>query len=586
MSGTAGGGGLSAVPFKYIHYVDFEFQAGRGNRPEVVCMVVREARSGETRRYWQDELHQMPRAPFETGSDAVMVAHAAQAELGCFKARDWPLPRYVLCTYAEFRAQTNGARRNASLLDALSFHNLPHIEASLKESMRDLVLRGGWSTEEAKQILDYCESDVSALGALLPAMADSIDWRRASIRGEYTGAVASMEHAGVPIDLRLLRKTRRKWPDIRVELIAEVDTTYGVYDGETFKRDRFSRWLRKMGIQWPRLDSGLLDLSDDAFKEQETAWPVVAPLRELRNTVRQADLDGLKVGPDGRARTSLRPFASVTGRNQPSTTSFPFGTPKWERGYIAPSQDRDLAYVDFVSQEIGIAAGLSGDERLIAAYLGGDSYIEFAKQAELVPPDATRYSHPVVRNACKVVVLGLNYGMGPESMALQAGITVADARELIARHKRTYRAFWKWSDDMVEAAILARKMQTVFGWPRRLVGGERLTSIRNFPMQANGAEMMRIAAIGAVRAGIEVCAPVHDAFLIAAPAERLEQDVEAMREIMTQAGMLVCGVPIRTEAKLIRYPNRYMEERGIEMWNRVMRLANFPEAQFSGPATV
>jgi DNA polymerase I len=580
------GGGLQAAPFKCINCVDFEFRGARGNRPEVVCMVVREIRSDVTRRYWRDELLRMSRAPFETGSDAVMVGHAVQAELGCFYALDWPLPKYVLDTYAEFRVQTNGARRNASLLDALALYNLPHIEASLKDSMRDLVLRGDWSREGITQILDYCEADVDALGALLPAMASSIDWSRAVIRGDYTKAVASMEHAGVPIDLSLLRRLRRKWPKVRMELIAEVDGVYGVYDGDTFKRDRFSRLLRKTGVPWPRLESGLLDLSDDAFKLQELAWPSIAPLRELRNTVRQRDLDGLQVGHDARARTSIRPFAAVTGRNQPSTTSFPFGTAKWMRGFIAPSPERDLAYIDFCCQEIGIAAGLSGDEKLIAACLDGDPYISFAKQAMLVPPDATKCSHPVMRNACKVVFLGLNYGMGAEAIALQAGITVAQARELIALHKRTYRIFWKWSDDMVEAALLAKKMQSVFGWIRRLVGGERLTSLRNFPMQSNGAEMMRVAAIGAMRAGIEVCAPVHDAFLIAAPPDRLERDVETMREIMTQTGIVVCGVPIRTEAKLIRYPNRYMEERGIEMWNRVIRLANIPSAHFNGKATV
>jgi DNA polymerase-1 len=34
--------------------------------------------------------------------------------------------------------------------------------------------------------------------------------------------------------------------------------------------------------------------------------------------------------------------------------------------------------------------------------------------------------------------------------------------------------------------------------------------------------MMRLAAIAATEVGIEVCAPVHDAFLIAAPLERLD----------------------------------------------------------------
>jgi DNA polymerase-1 len=583
MSAQKKGGGLRAVPFKYIHCVDFEFQAGRGNRPEVVCMVVHEVRGGVTRRYWQDELYLMKQAPFETGDDAVTVAYAAQAELSCFLVLGWQFPVNIVDLYPEFRAVINGTERKASLLSALAHYNLPHIEASLKESMIDLVLRGDWDAEEKNQVLGYCVLDVVALGALLPEMAASIDWPRALIRGQYSAAVAFIEHVGVPIDNGLLRRVRKRWPRIRRELIAEVDADYGVYDSETFKRDRFSRWLRGQGISWPRLASGLLDLSDDAFKLQESVWPQIARLRELRNTVRQADLDGLQVGSDSRARTSLRPYSAVTGRNQPSTTKSPHALSKWMRGFI---KGEALAYIDWYAQEIAIAAGLSGDERLIAAYLGGDIYIAFAREAGLVPTDATKHSHSAIRNACKVVVLGLNYGMGAYSMALQAGITVAQAQELIALHKRTYRRFWKWSDDMVEAALLARSQRTVFGWPRRLIGGERLTSIRNFPMQANGAEMMRLAAIGAMRAGIEVCAPVHDAFLIAAPPDRLEHDVEVMRDIMTQAGIVVSGLPLRTEAKLIRYPNRYMEDRGIDMWNRVMRLANISEAHFSGEATV
>ena len=36
-------------------------------------------------------------------------------------------------------------------------------------------------------------------------------------------------------------------------------------------------------------------------------------------------------------------------------------------------------------------------------------------------------------------------------------------------------------------------------------------------MQANGAEMLRLACCLATERGIEVCAPVHDAVLICAP---------------------------------------------------------------------
>ena len=76
-----------------------------------------------------------------------------------------------------------------------------------------------------------------------------------------------------------------------------------------------------------------------------------------------------------------------------------------------------LAYVDFSSQEMGIAAALSGDAALLEAYRSGDVYLSFAKQAGLAPPDATKASHGEVRDRCKAVVLGTLYGMGPETLA-------------------------------------------------------------------------------------------------------------------------------------------------------------------------
>ena len=65
-----------------------------------------------------------------------------------------------------------------------------------------------------------------------------------------------------------------------------------------------------------------------------------------------------------------------------------------------------------------------------------------------------------------------------------------------------------------------------------LSGEINTRSLANFPMQANGAEMMRIAMIQMVKEGIEVCAPVHDAFLIEAPLEKLEKSVHKAQEIM------------------------------------------------------
>jgi len=125
--------------------------------------------------------------------------------------------------------------------------------------------------------------------------------------------------------------------------------------------------------------------------------------------------------------------------------------------------------------------------------------------------------------------------------------------------------------------MLTNKIQTVFGWRYHIGREPNPRSLMNFPMQANGAEMMRIAAIAGTEAGIEVCAPVHDAFLIAAPLSRFDEDVAAMQAIMSEAGRYVTGgLDIRTDADVIRWPDRYMDERGEVMWRKVIGLLDEP----------
>ena len=92
-------------------------------------------------------------------------------------------------------------------------------------------------------------------------------------------------------------------------------------------------------------------------------------------------------------------------------------------------------------------------------------------------------------------------------------------------------------------------------------------------MQANGAEMLRLACCLGTEWGIEICAPVHDAVLIIAPLERLCADVARMQDAMREASRIVLdGFELRTDAILVRHPDRFMDERGIVMWQRVMTL--------------
>ncbi len=64
-------------------------------------------------------------------------------------------------------------------------------------------------------------------------------------------------------------------------------------------------------------------------------------------------------------------------RNQPSNANFVFGPAKWIRGLIRPPEGYGLAYIDFSSQEIAIAASLSGDELMMRGYAEGDPYLAY-----------------------------------------------------------------------------------------------------------------------------------------------------------------------------------------------------------------
>jgi DNA polymerase I len=562
--------------FREVVAVDFEFIATAGNRPTPVCLVAHELRSGRRFRMWEDQFGPAP--PYATGSDVLFVAYYASAELGCYRVLGWPMPDRLLDPFTEFRARTNGLdpRAGNSLLGALAYFGLDGMGADEKEDMRALILRGGpWTEDERTAILSYCEGDVEALERLLLAMMPKVDLSRALLRGRYMAAAAAMEHAGTPIDVNTLELFRRHWTDIRDQLIAELDVAYGVFEGRTFKAERFAHYLAVNNIPWPLLESGNLDLSDDTFRQQARAYPAVSALRELRSSLSDLRLNDLAVGTDQRNRAILSAFRSRTGRNQPSNTRFIFGPSVWLRGLIKPPPGHAVAYVDWSQQEIGIAAALSGDEALQAAYRSGDCYLAFAKQAGAVPQDGTKATHGVQRELFKQCMLAVQYGMEWQSLALRIAQPGIVARDLLRAHRQTYRRFWVWSDAAVDQAMLLGVISTVFGWP---VGvGERANprSLRNFPMQANGSEMLRIACCLATERGVEVCAPVHDAVLICARLERIEADVAAMRSAMAEASRIVlAGFELNTDVKIVRWPERYMDPRGAEMWNRVCGLVS------------
>lgn len=568
--------------FAQIWVVDTEYVARDGDCPDPVCVVAHELRSGREERVWlaQGSTHP-PKSipcPYDLGKDVLFVSFMASAELGVHLAQGWNIPCKVLDLYVEHLRITNGKDRphGAGLLGAMTSYGLRSMSAGVKDACRDLIMEGGpWDVGEQERILAYCAVDVAGTRDLFLAMValGHIDLDRALIRGRYMATVARVEQNGVPIDYAGLASLLANRYEVRDALIAQVDVEYGVYTDGSFSAAAFERYLKREGIPWPRLPSGKLALDKETFKERALAYPQLQLLHELRQSLLKLKSNAIQIGDDGRNRVSLMPYRSKTGRNQPSNSKFIFGQPAWWRSFIRPDTGCGLAYLDWDQQEFGIAAALSGDEVMKTAYRSGDPYLAFAKQAGAIPETGTKESHPAERDMFKACVLAVQYGMGAEALGKRIDKPVIEAQDLLMLHRRTYHQFWSWSDQMWETALGRGWIETVFGWRCHLPPEPNERSIRNFPMQANGAEMLRLACINATEAGIEVCAPVHDAVLIHAPLDRLDDDIARMQDIMTHASRVVLGDFAITAGveQVCHYPERFQDKRGAELWSYVAR---------------
>ena len=582
--------------FDRIVAIDTEYTPVIGGHVIPICLVAHEIVSGERIRLWHNELG--PEPPFPTDDRTLYVAYMAAAEVNFFLACGWEPPARVLDLFVEFRNHTNKAlpknlgRQPASLIDALEFFDIRETHGYTvgeKKAMQALAMRGAPFTEQEQQdLLDYCASDVDVLPPLMERLLIHIRARRkapgaprrglvqALHRGRYMTAMAQMEHTGIPIDVATFRWVKEHRLEVMEYLIERGDREYGVFEGTKFRQGLLRKYLAEQGLldTWPRTDKqGHLSTDQDVVKDQARAHPQLENLRQmllLRGTLQDFKL---AVGADGRNGCSLWPFNAATGRNGPSNAEFIFGPSVWWRGLIKPVEGRAIAYVDYSAQEIGIAAALSGDPELLKAVESSDPYLSFAHRAGLVPDGATKQTHPKERGICKVGLLGMNYGMGAHSLAAGTGLSLLQAQALHRQLKRTYDHFQQWSRRVIDTGLLRREISTYFGWRALVVEGTKTTTLQNFPAQAHGAEMLRLACCLISEHGIQLCCPVHDAVVVEADAEDIDDVVERTRQCMAEASRGVLGgFEVKTDVEIVRYPDRYSDPRGERMWELMTEM--------------
>jgi DNA polymerase I len=583
--------------FGRIIVADFEYEVRDGELPDVLCLVAYELDEHlervRTIRRWRDEFE--AKRPLDGGEDTLFVAYSAWAEMTCFTVLGWQLPVHVYDLHTAYLAASNillphnpdekRKKERKRLSNACRAYGIEGWENIDKGTIAKDIGEGRWQEHGVSAVFEYCEEDVRMSVRLLRAQIagnrkfPAADVFRVLYWSNYSAkAVARIQAAGIPIDVRLWHLVQENKAAVIQALIAHYDPSYGSEDpiytpeGE-WSYERFERWLVRIGVKcWPRLDSERLDIDSDAFRIMYHV-PGIEALHALRDSLGIVVRARLPIGRDGRNRPSLFPFGTATGRNAHSKSLY--NAHACMRSFMKFPEDRIGVYLDWRTQEVGVAAALSADQKLIEAYSSGDVYHALAVTCGYTKePNAKLWKRTCsdVRDRMKRLQLAISYGMGVPSLAKGLNSHPLIASNIIEKHRREYPVFWHWREDRGTSAMLNRRISSVDGWPMHISTSPNKRTIYNFPMQSGGAVMLREAASRMCERGLVPCMLVHDGILFEA---RSMDQVEHAKQIMRDAGRDVCrGLEIAADTdQELHNGARYRDKRSVaqRMWTTMMQ---------------
>ena len=443
--------------------------------------------------------------------------------------------------------------------------------------------------------------------------SDAYDEGQALHRGRFAVATAYFEHHGIPIDVARFEEIKRNAKKLQIHIAQEIEKQhgYGVYEIEgkehlknkphaVWKMKNFVALLERNGITigkkgaaWMATPTGDPVLEDDYFETMCNAYPFLQPLRQTRKTIKTLGLFDTVLGADGFNRYSLFPFGQRTSRNNPGSKEFMLGRPHWMRMLITPKPGYAVISADVTGAEDWLAAGYSGDPKLMEVYSSGaDSYIEFAVVTGALPPgsrrDKSNREMERIRAQHKVAKLAVNYGVGEGTLSRQLAVPVWKAGRILNAHREAYAVYWQWVDDQAAKAKKQGYVETDYGW-RQSTQNMNERQILNFPQQSGCAEVLRMACNLLLDEGwgFAFAAPHHDALYLHCPIERAEECARMVEAAFLEAGKRVMSsktdpefaekFPLRIKAKITASPEHYVDADGADIWSIVCQYFKWDE---------
>jgi hypothetical protein len=563
-------------------------------------------------------------------SDGIWFCYSARAELSVLlhagvdiRPLDiidlMPESRQITGTHHKFEARRAGLLVNLEALGVPSTGN-----ADWKESMRLLILsKTEYTAAEWKEIIRYCWSDIAPLPEMWRAIVKIHASRQdagqpsgtrqttlALHRGDFLKALTRLEHRsrGFPVDEAWLNRIFDNQKLIRRALAERANQEYG---GKIFRwvpsQDAYAFNFKELKeyviglpwkVEWELTKFGKPRTDEDYLDEFVEANPHFIPLKKtlmLLHQLKAGDMRAL-VRHDCNGHAWIKgnqiPFYTRTGRSQPLVRDgYLFNLPHWMRTLVRPHPGHIIVSADWSQQELCIGASLSGDKKLAEVVASGDAYLNLGQMAGIIPPDGTKVSHKIQRAAMKAAQLGLGFGMGIDKLGHKLFVELRrvgssidlveateQAREISNWHRATFKVYWDFVDRCVQDARSRGWCQSRDGWVYFANLNSKYTRLMNFPMQANGAAMLRetIRYLDEIE-DFELMATLHDGLYAYCHEDQVDFVSNHLRCAMDLAARRVLHgapllVPIKIGVETFDHQTGYHDDESEEMYSFITNL--------------
>jgi DNA polymerase I-like protein with 3'-5' exonuclease and polymerase domains len=408
-------------------------------------------------------------------------------------------------------------------------------------------------------------------------------------------ALAAMEQAGIPLDVKTLHDLDRELDRELVEVERDLYDIVGyewnlnsnpqkqkVFYGKKSEGGRGLKPTKKIKTGWSTDDESLKvhegdELVDtylrygDLFKASNTY--VKAYLGTADRKTRDKNRNNAPaLAEDGRVHCNFRMTSTVTGRlscSEPNLQNIP--RPDTALGkqlrslFIAP-EGHKLIVADYKQIEYVIMAHFSGDPVLMRFFEEGlDFHLAVAAMILGIPQDkVTKPQRTIAKNTNFAVA----YGAGITKVAAMSGITVREAEKFTRSHRLMLPALYSFNKQVVRTCRKRNPphVKTLLGRKRRLPAIRwsndelRMYAERqavNTVIQGSASDLNKIAAVRLFEMlppNWQTLLTVHDEFVISVPDDEVEDAMPVVREAMIGAGVqelirVPLGVDIQAVAR-------------------------------------